>query len=126
MKRFARDLVGLNFTRVGCRTSDKLIVFSEAFSQLDNIWISASDLGSDGDFYWESTGEFFGIFDDWVEGEPALGIENHHCAHLALDKININNTIPICLRKCSHVNKLALIINSSGKVGAEYWPISAG
>jgi Lectin C-type domain len=92
MKRFARDLVGLNFTRVGCRTSDKLIVFSEAFSQLDNIWISASDLGSDGDFYWESTGEFFGIFDDWVEGEPALGIENHHCAHLALDKININNT----------------------------------
>jgi Lectin C-type domain len=92
MKRFARESVGLNFTRVGCRTSDKRIVFSEAFSQLDNIWISASDLGSDGDFYWESTGEFFGIFDDWIEGEPALGTENFHCAHMAMDTININST----------------------------------
>jgi Lectin C-type domain len=59
---------------------------------LDNIWISASDLGSEGDFYWESTGEFFGIFDDWILGEPALGIENFHCAHLAMDTININST----------------------------------
>jgi hypothetical protein len=69
-----------------------IIILSEAFSQLDNIWISASDLGSEGDFYWDSTGEFFGIFDDWIEGEPALGIENHHCAHMAIDKANSNNT----------------------------------
>jgi hypothetical protein len=39
-------------------------------------------LGRDGDFYWDSTGEFFSIFDDWMEGEPALGIEKHHCAHM--------------------------------------------
>jgi hypothetical protein len=45
-------------------------------------------LGFDGDFYWDSTGEFFGIFEDWMDAEPVLGIENHHCAHMAVDTNN--------------------------------------
>jgi len=56
-----------------------------AFNQLEDFWISASDLGRDADFYWDSTGEFFSIFDDWMESEPVLGIESHHCAHMAID-----------------------------------------
>jgi hypothetical protein len=59
---------------------------------MEDFWISASDLGRDGDFYWESTGEFFGIFDAWMEGEPVLGVENHHCAHMSIDAPNINET----------------------------------
>lgn len=62
---------------------------------MDNIWISASDLGRDsGEFYWDSTGEFFAIFDDWMktEGEPVLGIEDHHCAHMSIDAPNVNDT----------------------------------
>lgn len=45
--------------------------------------MSATDLGRDGDFYWDTTGEFFGLFDDWIEGEPTLGVANVHCGYLA-------------------------------------------
>jgi Lectin C-type domain len=46
------------------------VLYSEAFDQ--DFWISASNLGGRDDFYWDSTGEFIGIFDDWMEGYPDL------------------------------------------------------
>lgn len=49
----------------------------------EDFWMSATDLGRDGDFYWDTTGEFLGLFDDWIEGEPTLGVENVHCGYLA-------------------------------------------
>lgn len=67
-------------------------IFAEAFKQLEHFWISASDFGRDGEFYWDSTGEFFGIFADWMEGEPVLGLEDHHCGYMSIDELNINNT----------------------------------
>jgi Lectin C-type domain len=73
-------------------SSNYMNIFAGVFNQLEDFWISASDLGRDGDFYWESTGEFFGIFDDWMEGEPALGIEKHHCAHMDINAPNSNET----------------------------------
>jgi hypothetical protein len=53
--------------------------------------MSATDAGRNGDFYWDSTGEFFGIFDDWLEGEPALN-PKFTCAYMSTNEPNINDT----------------------------------
>jgi hypothetical protein len=61
-----------------------LVLFStEAFEKLDSFWLSANDLGYDGDFYWDSTGASLGNFDDWMEGEPAVDTEKN-CAHMSI------------------------------------------
>jgi Lectin C-type domain len=83
-KRFAKESVS-DFKPCLYPPDYKKCFEKGAFNQLEDFWISASDLGRDGDFYWDSTREFFSIYDDWMEGEPVLGIESHHCAHVAID-----------------------------------------
>ncbi|XP_065349304.1 macrophage mannose receptor 1-like [Cloeon dipterum] len=41
------------------------------------FWMSGSDLGSEGGYYWDSTGEYLGPYLNWNEGEPNSGVDEH-------------------------------------------------
>jgi hypothetical protein len=60
-----------------------------AYNTSDAFWISATDLGLENSFYWDSDGKFLGLHTDWAENQPdnANGIE--HCVNLG---INTNET----------------------------------
>ncbi|CAB3383579.1 Hypothetical predicted protein [Cloeon dipterum] len=44
-----------------------------------SIWISGSDEGQEGKFYWEATGQLIGPFTTWYPGEPNNLKGNEHC-----------------------------------------------
>ncbi|XP_059485384.1 C-type lectin domain family 4 member K-like isoform X2 [Neocloeon triangulifer] len=48
----------------------------------EHYWISATDLGSEGKFYWAGTGQPFGAFNDFPAGQPNNAGNNEHCIHL--------------------------------------------
>jgi len=50
----------------------------EAFNLTTSFWTAATDLGHEGNFYWDSTGDFLAVHSDWGVGEPnnINGIEN--------------------------------------------------
>jgi Lectin C-type domain len=47
------------------------------------FWIAATDLGSENDFYWESTGDLIGPYTNWALNEPNNDKDNEHCVVLA-------------------------------------------
>lgn len=91
MKRFVRESVSdINIPHTSLNYKDFCRSIQSTWTILDIcLWL----LGRDGEFYWESTGESFGIFDDWMEGEPVLGFTDYHCGYISIDaELNINNT----------------------------------
>lgn len=78
----------VNISSLKCVTCYSCVYpFTEAYEKLDAFWLSAADLGHDGDFYWDSTGKNLGSFNDWMDGEPA---GNHHCAEMSINT-NVND-----------------------------------
>jgi len=52
-------------------------------SSADVFWISSNDLWREGEFFWDSTGEFLGPYTNWCEEEPRNGGTNkEHCGGL--------------------------------------------
>lgn len=45
----------------------------------EDFWLSGTDLGNEGDFYWASTGHPFGLFSDWMIKMPDNFRNNEHC-----------------------------------------------
>jgi Lectin C-type domain len=56
-----------------------------AYQKSDPFWISATDIGQESSFYWDSNGKLLGLHTDWAENQPdnANGIE--HCVNLGID-----------------------------------------
>jgi hypothetical protein len=65
--------------------------FEGAFKKIAQFWTSGTNVGRSGDYYWESTGEYFGIFTDWMEGQPFISMDAR-CVSLISDLIDPNNT----------------------------------
>jgi Lectin C-type domain len=57
-----------------------LRIFLDAFNTTTRFWISANDLGHEGSFYWDATGEALGPHTDWGNGEPNNANGDQHCA----------------------------------------------
>jgi Lectin C-type domain len=45
----------------------------------EDFWMSGTDLGTEGHFYWASTGHPFGLFSDWMNKMPDNFRNNEHC-----------------------------------------------
>jgi len=59
------------------------IIFAGSFLKTTlYYWTSGSDLGSEGEFYWDSMGEFFGPFTDWEDGQPNNAGDGQHCVNI--------------------------------------------
>jgi Lectin C-type domain len=54
----------------------------EAFNLTTSFWTAATDLGHQGNFYWDSTGDFLAVHSDWGVGEPNNNDGSEHCVLL--------------------------------------------
>lgn len=74
-----------------------------AFNKTDSFWISATDLGPEGSFYWDSTGRSMGLHTDWAENQPNNANAVEHCVILG-----VNNTTEAHLWndvQCKNINR---------------------
>lgn len=96
MRLCARHWVNLSLRHPKILTNTTSLPFAEAFPvekplKLWNVafWLSGTDYGVQlGDYYcyyWDSTGEYFGVFTDWMENEPSDDIYPR-CALMSPDR----------------------------------------
>jgi hypothetical protein len=58
----------------------------------DLYWTSGSDLGSEGQFYWASTGQVLGIYDNFDHPlQPDNANKSEHCLELRVPRLNLKN-----------------------------------
>ncbi|CAB3359276.1 Hypothetical predicted protein [Cloeon dipterum] len=68
---------------VSIETEAENIALVEALGKTtDCFWISGTDLGSEGKFYWSVTGKNIGLFSDFSHGQPDNYKKNEHCLQL--------------------------------------------
>jgi Lectin C-type domain len=48
----------------------------------NTFWISATDLGRESDFYWDTTGDFVGPYTSWATDQPNNFDGKQHCVVL--------------------------------------------
>ncbi|XP_065348723.1 P-selectin-like [Cloeon dipterum] len=68
---------------VSIETEAESIALVEALGETtDRFWLSGTDLGSEGKFYWSATGKNIGLFSDFSSGQPDNYKGNEHCLQL--------------------------------------------
>jgi hypothetical protein len=50
--------------------------------KIEYLWIGATDLGREGDFYWDGIGDVIGPFTNWNFSQPDNSGGNEHCVHM--------------------------------------------
>jgi Lectin C-type domain len=52
--------------------------------KIETLWIGATDLGREGDFYWDGIGDVMGPYTNWNLSQPDNGAAsgNEHCVYM--------------------------------------------
>jgi len=48
----------------------------------ESFWTAGTDLGHEGNYYWDATGHAIGPFTYWHPDEPDNADNNEHCIHM--------------------------------------------
>ncbi|XP_059488753.1 C-type lectin 37Da-like [Neocloeon triangulifer] len=81
-----------------CKTYGMELVSIETKEENDEIrkmidsqlyWISGSDMGSEGEFYWTGTGRKIETFTNYREGQPDNYMGKEHCLYLKMRNFNM-------------------------------------
>lgn len=77
-----RQALSESFFEASSNSDQHHIAFAEAFLVENPLhlwdvkfWLSGTNYGVQlGDYYWDSTGEYLGVFADWMAGEPKVDL----------------------------------------------------
>lgn len=56
-----------------------------AYNKSDAFWMSATDLGVENSFYWDSNGKFLSLHTDWAENQPDNFNDDEHCVSMGIN-----------------------------------------